>query len=166
MGNISDIIPLTNIMILVLHNIRSVYNVGAIFRTADATGVSKIYLTGYTPGPVDRFDRLRADLRKSALGAELVVPWERREKVVDLIDNLKIKNYEIVALEQDKRAIDYKNYHPTKDFAMIVGNEVEGLTTEVLNACDKIIEIPMKGRKESLNVSVALGIAMYKVLNI
>jgi 23S rRNA (guanosine2251-2'-O)-methyltransferase len=145
----------------VLDNIRSVENVGAIFRTADAVGVTKIYLCGITPGPLDRFDRPRADIHKSALGAELSVPWERIEKVGDISHE-----YELVALEQDFRAVDYKKYIPTKDFALILGPEVEGLSKEVLDMCDKIISIPMHGKKESLNVSVAAGVALYKLLDL
>jgi tRNA G18 (ribose-2'-O)-methylase SpoU len=151
--------------VLVLDNIRSVENVGAIFRTADAAGVHKIYLMGITPGPLDRFERPRADLRKSALGAELTVPWERLEKLEELG-----REYELVALEQDARSIDYKEYKPKennmRDFALILGPEVGGLSKEVLDTCDKIISIPMKGKKESLNVSVAAGIALFRLLDI
>ena len=154
--------------VLILHNVRSVHNVGAIFRTADAAGVVKIYLTGYTPAPLDRFGRARADLHKSALGAELTVPWEQREDVEQLIQDLRftIHEIEIIGLEQDKRAIDYKSYRPRKDFALIVGNEVGGIPKEILDLCDKIIEISMRGKKESLNVSVALGVALFQITGI
>ncbi len=152
---------------LILHNIRSIYNVGAIFRTADACGVSKIYLTGYTPAPIDRFGRKRLDFHKSALGAEETVPWEQIENIENTISELRSMNYEVVALEQDVRAIDYKKYTPKKkkDFALIVGNETEGLPQEVLGECDKIIEIKMRGKKESLNVSVALGVALFGIIS-
>ncbi|MBU1557500.1 TrmH family RNA methyltransferase [Patescibacteria group bacterium] len=151
---------------LILPDIRSVYNVGAIFRTADACGVSKIYLTGYTPRPEDRFGRERKDVAKSALGAEKTVPWEYREKLEDLIDELKNKGIEIVAVEQDKNSIDYKNFEVTKATAFIFGNEVEGLSKNILTKMDRIIEIPMVGEKESLNVSVSAGIVLFRVLNV
>lgn len=159
--------------ILILHNIRSVLNVGAIFRTADAclagrraVGVEKIYLTGYTPGPLDRFGRKRSDFRKSALGAEDTVPWQQAEDVQKAINELRIRNYELIALEQDKRAVDYKSYKPKNKFGLVVGNETEGLPKEILDQCNKIIEIPMKGGKESLNVSVALGVVLFRILDI
>jgi 23S rRNA (guanosine2251-2'-O)-methyltransferase len=152
--------------LLILHNIRSVLNVGAIFRTADAAGVTRIYLTGYTPIPLDRFGRVRTDLHKSALGAETVVDWEQREDIVKLVDELRGSNYEILALEQSQKSVDYKSHESERNFALIVGNEVEGVSEEVLNMCDKVIEIPMRGKKESLNVSVAAGIALYRLLNL
>ena len=151
--------------VLILNNIRSVLNVGAIFRTADCAGVEKIYLTGYTPAPVDRFGRKRADFHKSALGAEDSVLWEQCEDIAKLKHELGIMNYEWIALEQDIQAIDYGAYKPAKDFALIVGNETEGLPQEVLNICDKIIEIDMKGKKKSLNVSVALGVALFRLID-
>ncbi|HEY4493545.1 MAG TPA: TrmH family RNA methyltransferase [Candidatus Paceibacterota bacterium] len=148
-------------MILILHNIRSVYNVGAIFRTADACGVEKIYLTGYTPTPLDRFGRKRGDFHKSALGAEDFVAWEQFGEIPKLIETLRERNYEIIALEQDARSVDYKTFKPAKNSALIVGNETEGLDKEILDQCDKIIEIKMRGAKESLNVSVALGVVLF-----
>ena len=108
---------------------------------------------------------MRKDFHKAALGGEHSVPWEQVESCLDLIKKLKKENYEMVGLEQDKRAIDYKRYKPSKKCALIIGNEVEGVSKEVLNQCDKIIEIPMKGKKESLNVSVATGIALFRLLD-
>src|SRR3989344_5136623 len=136
--------------ILILHNIRSVHNVGAIFRTAEAVGVEKIYLTGYTPTPVDRFGRKRSDFHKSALGAEEMVLWEVGE-IGKVIHDLRftIHDMEIVALEQNQKSIDYKTYKSNKNFALILGNETKGVEKEILDKCDKIIEIPMKGEKES-----------------
>ncbi|HEY4514757.1 MAG TPA: TrmH family RNA methyltransferase [Candidatus Paceibacterota bacterium] len=151
--------------VLVLDNIRSVYNVGAIFRTAEAIGVEKIYLCGITPGPLDRFGRARKDFHKSALGAEENVSWERIESVKEMIQDLRFKIYEWVALEQDERAMNYKDYKLVKDFALVLGQEVEGIGKDVLDLCDKIIEIPMRGRKESLNVSVAAGVALFSLLD-
>ncbi|OHB17137.1 MAG: hypothetical protein A2749_03255 [Parcubacteria group bacterium RIFCSPHIGHO2_01_FULL_45_26] len=152
--------------VLILHNIRSVLNVGAIFRTADAVGVNNIYLTGYTPTPLDRFGRVRSDLHKVALGSEKMVVWEARENIFELIEELKKNSYEIVALEQSPNSVDYKSFKPKKDLTLIVGNEIEGVPKDVLELCDKIIEILMRGKKESLNVSVAAGIALFRILDL
>ena len=151
---------------LILHNIRSVYNVGAIFRIADACGVSKIYLGGYTPLPIDRFGRERKDVSKSALGAEKTVSWENYSDISELIKNLKKDGVEIITVEQSKKSIDYKHFKLTKPTAFIFGNEVEGVDKEILKQSDKIIEIPMMGKKESLNVSVSAGIVLFRILNI
>src|SRR3990167_7876335 len=109
--------------ILILHDIRSAQNVGAMFRTAEAVGVEKIYLTGYTPAPIDRFGRERKDIAKSALGAQKTVSWEKVSDIQFIIAKLKIENCEVVALEQTENSIDYKKYKPKKNFALIVGNE-------------------------------------------
>lgn len=151
--------------ILILDNIRSVQNVGAIFRTADAIGVSKVYLTGITPGPLDRFNRPRQDFIKASLGSEKSVAWERVGEIFPLILKLKANSYFIVALEQSPKAVDYKKIKTNKKTALIVGNEVEGISKEVLNSCDAVMEIPMGGHKESLNVSVATGIVLYRLLD-
>lgn len=149
---------------LALHNIRSVYNVGAIFRTADAVGVTKIYLCGYTPAPIDRFGRARKDVSKSALGAEKTVAWESIEDISKLISKLKKEKYTILALEQDKASIDYRTAKIGKKNLLILGEEVRGIEQGILNTCDQILEIPMKGEKESLNVSVAAGVALFGLL--
>src|SRR3989344_4065622 len=94
--------------IIILHNIRSVENVGAMFRTADAAGINKIYLTGYTPTPLDRFGRKRKDMAKSALGAEEFVAWEQKKTILPVISKLKRDRFQIIAIEQDKKSIDYK----------------------------------------------------------
>lgn len=150
--------------ILIIPDIRSAINVGSIFRTADAVGISKIYLTGYTPRPTDTFGRIQKDIAKSALGAETWVSWEYKKTLTPLIKFLKKKGYFVVALEQDKESIDYRKIKNHKKFALIVGSEVEGLSKKVLAECDQIIEIPMHGKKESLNVSVATGIALFRIL--
>jgi len=155
-----------NEIILVLDNIRSVYNVGAIFRTADAAGVSKIILAGYTPGPLDRFGRARTDFKKAALGAENTISWERAGDALTIISKLKTENHYIIAIEQGTGAIDYKKIKPKGKTALVVGNETEGISREILKYCDKVAQIPMRGKKESLNVSVALGIALFRILNI
>jgi 23S rRNA (guanosine2251-2'-O)-methyltransferase len=155
--------------VLILPDIRSTQNVGAMFRTADAVGIDKIYLTGYTPDPVDRFGKKRKDIAKSALGAEESVPWEHKKSLTALIDKLKKDKFKIIAIEQAKNSIDYKTLRlgsGQEKIAFIVGNEVSGLPFSVLKKCDFIAEIPMKGKKESLNVSVACGIALFRILNI
>lgn len=151
---------------LILHNIRSVHNVGSIFRTADAAGVEKIYLTGFTPSPIDRFGRMRKDFAKSALGAEKTVLWEQKENIVPLLKKLKMERFFVVGVEQSPRAKDYKEICAESPLALVFGNEVSGLPQDVLAACDIVAEIPMRGKKESLNVSVAAGIALFRILDI
>jgi tRNA G18 (ribose-2'-O)-methylase SpoU len=150
--------------IVILHNIRSVSNVGAMFRTADAAGVNKIYLTGYTPGPLDRFGRKRKDLAKSALGAEEFVKWEHKKSLPALISRLKKEGYKIIAIEQDSKSVDYRTIKIKNKNAFIVGPEVIGIDKNILKKCDVIAEIPMHGKKESLNVSVALGVVLFRIL--
>lgn len=152
--------------ILILHNIRSVENVGAMFRTADAVGIDKIYLTGYTPTPLDRFGRKRRDLAKSALGAEEFVSWEQKKNISSLFTKLKKENFYIIGIEQDKKSVDYKKVKLKNKNAFIVGAEVTGIPKNILAKCDAIAEIPMKGKKESLNVSVALGVALFGILKV
>ena len=152
--------------ILILNDIRSVENVGAMFRTADAAGIDKIYLTGYTPCPLDRFGRKRGDLAKSALGAEEFVKWEQKKNVLPLLAKLKKEKYLIIGIEQDKKAIDYKKVKLQSKNVFIVGAEVTGIPKNILKKCDVIAEIPMRGKKESSNVSVATGIALFRILNI
>ncbi|MBI2108977.1 MAG: TrmH family RNA methyltransferase [Parcubacteria group bacterium] len=153
-------------VVVVLHNIRSTHNVGSIFRTAEAAGVSKIYLVGHTPAPIDRFSRIQKEIQKTALGAEKTVFWEQVTGVVPLIKLLRQNGFYVIAIEQDKKSIDYKTIHPKKKTAFVFGNEVSGIPASVLKYCDIIAEIPMKGKKESLNVSVAAGAALFRILNI
>ena len=152
--------------ILIIHDVRSVQNVGAMFRTADAAGVDKIYLTGYTPTPLDRFGRKRKDLAKSALGAEEFVPWEQKKSILPLLLKLKKEGFLIIGIEQDKRSVDYKKVKPKARNAFIVGTEVTGIPKNVLEKCDITAEIPMRGKKESLNVSVATGVALFRILSL
>ena len=147
---------------VVLDNIRSAYNVGSIFRTADGVGVEKIYLCGHTPTPIDRFGRKRKDISKVSLGAD--VKWEYRKDILPLINELKNEAVKVVSVEQDKRSIDYKDIKLKKNVAYIFGNEVNGLDKEVLSQSDLIVEIPMKGKKESLNVAVSVGIVLFNVV--
>lgn len=153
-------------IVVVLDNIRSTHNVGSIFRTGDAAGVSKIYLVGTTPTPVDRFNRPRKDVAKTALGAEKTVAWEYVKTIGSLLKNLKKEGFYIVAVEQAENSIDYKKVKTGDKIAIIMGNEVDGVDKKVLDQCDCVAEIPMKGGKESLNVSVATGIALFRILNI
>jgi len=153
---------------LILENIRSVYNVGAIFRTADAIGIDKINLIGCTPTPIDRFGRERQDLHKAALGAEKNVSWEYFENSNEIITVLKEKDFKVISLEQSDKSKDYKNISQEikdKNVAIVLGNEVDGVSKEVLEKSDLIMEIPMKGEKESLNVSVATGIVLYRLFD-
>ena len=156
-------------IIVIAHNIRSTHNVGAIFRTAEGFGISKILLTGYTPYPTLPADtrlphislKLTNQIHKTALGAEAIVPFEYSE-ALDLAV-LKEAGYRIVALEQASNSIDITTYASPDKIALLLGEEVEGITDELLAQCDDILEIPMVGKKESFNVSVAAGIAMYQL---
>jgi 23S rRNA (guanosine2251-2'-O)-methyltransferase len=152
--------------ILILNDIRSVENVGAMFRTADAGGIDKIYLVGITPAPVDRFGRKRKDLAKSALGAEEFVAWESVKTILPLIKKLKRDGFQIIAIEQDEKSVDYKKVKTKEKNVFIVGTEVTGIPKNILKHCDVITEIPMRGKKESLNVSVSLGIALFRILKV
>lgn len=150
--------------ILVLHNIRSVQNVGAMFRTADAAGIDRIYLTGYTPTPLDRFGKKRNDFAKSALGAEEYVSWIYQRSLSSLLNKLKKNNYLIIGIEQDEASLDYRKIKLQDCNVFIMGSEVAGISKDILNKCDIIAEIPMRGRKESLNVSVACGVMLFGIL--
>jgi 23S rRNA (guanosine2251-2'-O)-methyltransferase len=150
-------------IILVIHNIRSVHNVGSLFRTADGVGVSEIIVSGYTPLPYDRFSRLRTDFQKTALGSEQSVSWRCVESLPDTISEFKSKGFEILGLEQDVRSIHYKKYTSKKDVVVIIGNEVDGIDAEILSLCDTVVEIPMSGEKESLNVAIATGVLLFSL---
>jgi len=154
-------------LFIILHNIRSVLNVGAIFRTADAVGASKIFLCGYTPTPEDN------RIKKTALGAEKFVPWEKHLQTWRVLEKLKEDGVQIVALERfDKltasklkiRTQNIFSFKPKFPLVLVLGNEVKGLSLQILKYADKIIAIPMYGQKESLNVSVAFGIVAYKII--
>ncbi len=151
---------------VLLHNIRSTHNVGSMFRTADALGASRIYLSGYTGAPLDTFNRPRKDIAKVALGAEKTIAWEYVASPAPLIKKLKKSAFQIVALEQAKNSVDYKKTRVGKKVLFVVGNEVEGISQNILSLCDIVAEIPMKGEKESLNVSVAFGVALFRMLGI
>jgi 23S rRNA (guanosine2251-2'-O)-methyltransferase len=157
---------LTKQSVVILHDIRSTHNVGSIFRTSDACGVSKIYISGYTPAPIDKFNRKQKDIAKTALGAEDTIPWEKVEDVYGLISNLKKDGFQIVAIEQAENSVDYKDVKLSDKVAFVVGPEVVGIYPDLLKECDVMVEIPMKGEKESLNVSVAFGIAVFRMLGV
>jgi tRNA G18 (ribose-2'-O)-methylase SpoU len=153
-------------IVVIAHNIRSLLNVGAILRTAEGFGVKQVYLTGYTPSPDRGLPHVRAklakQLHKTALGAENLVKFGDGGEIGALLSFLKEKDYQIIGLEQDPKAIKLPNYQPPKDkIALLLGEETAGLTPELRELCDQLIEIPMFGRKESFNVAVAAGIALY-----
>ena len=154
---------------LVLDNIRSIHNVGSIFRTAETLGISKVYCIGTTPTPLDRFNNKRPDFAKVALGAEESLAWEYAEDGVALLRKLKKAGARIVALEQSSNSMNYKDISLSSSskskVVIILGNEVEGVSKLILEQADIIAEIPMKGKKESLNVSVSAGIFLYRLLD-
>lgn len=154
-------------IIVIAHNIRSTHNIGSIFRTSEGFGVSKIILTGYSPYPTLKndsrlphiSDKLTAQIHKTALGAENMVACEYNEELN--LDSLREQGYRIVGLEQDKRSILLSEYTATNKIVLLLGEEVSGITDDLRKLCDDLIEIPMSGKKESFNVSVAAGIALY-----
>lgn len=152
-------------MIAIFDNIRSRHNVGSMFRTADAAGIEKIYLCGLTSAPVDVFSRPCPKIAKTALGAEKSVVWEKKKSAVRLIKNLKKQGFFIVCAEICEGAISYTDFSipkgRRKKITLIMGNEVEGLSKKVLSLADAVLKIPMRGEKESLNVSVAFGILAF-----
>jgi tRNA G18 (ribose-2'-O)-methylase SpoU len=136
-----------------------------MFRTADAVGIEKIYLCGITPSPKDKYGRERKDFIKVSLGAEKSVDWEQAKSTATLIDKMKKQGFKIFAIEQDKNSVPYNKFKIGKKelekSVFIFGNEISGLSGQILKKADKILEIPMKGKKESLNVSVAFGIITF-----
>lgn len=155
-------------IIVIAHNIRSAHNVGAIFRTSEGFGVHRIILSGYTPYPrlttndsrlPHISEKLTAQIHKTALGAETMVPFEYQESPNLL--SLQQQRYRIVGLEQDTQSIMLPDYQAPKKIALLLGEEVEGIANDLRQQCDDLIEIPMHGKKESYNVSVAAGIALY-----
>ena len=144
-----------------LDNIRSAWNVGAIFRTADGLGINKLYLCGITPTPDSEA------VCKTSLGAEETVAWEYSRNALETVKKLKEDGYKFIALEQDNRSVPLTDYQfPNSDHTiLIVGNEVTGIDPKLLDLCDQIIHIPMFGRKRSLNAEVAFGIAAFQLTN-
>ena len=165
-------------IVVILHNIRSLQNVGSIFRTADGAGIKKIYLCGITPAPVDVFNKPRQQLTKVSLGAEKYVEWDGLTRspraILRLLERLKKEKYKIFSIEQSKKSIPYyrisarggsANGLKKSKIALILGGEIKGLPKSILNKSDKVLEIPMRGKKESLNVAVAFGIVVFHILN-
>jgi 23S rRNA (guanosine2251-2'-O)-methyltransferase len=154
---------------LVVHNVRSALNVGSLLRSADGFSIDEVYLTGYTPYPVAPDDsrlphqarKTTMRIHKTALGAEDFINWHYRQDIHSCLEKLRLKGFFIVALEQASGAIDIDKYEPSEDIALVVGSETAGLETSVLKQVDLSLQIPMGGRKESFNVAVAAGIALY-----
>lgn len=146
--------------VIVLNDIRSMSNVGSLFRTADAFRVEKICLCGITARPPHK------DIRKTALGAEESVDWEGYNSTLDCIHHYKEKGYEILALEQTTDSVDIREWEITeKPFVIVLGNEVDGVSDDVLAECDGVLEIPQYGTKHSFNVAVSGGIALWELLS-
>lgn len=144
---------------IIAHNIRSLYNIGTMFRTADALGVDQLFLTGYSGQPP------RKEISKVALGAEETMPWEHHKNISTLVKKLKKQGVQIIALEKTKNAIHYLKFKPRFPLALIVGNEIQGVSPALLKQADKIIYLPMNGQKESLNVGVAMAVAGYHIIS-
>lgn len=147
-------------VILVLDNIRSFYNVGAIFRTADGAGVGKIFLTGITGYPTQS-PRAQRQIAKTALAAMDNVEWEYSRTTLKTLKSLKSQGYQIVVLEQTKKSVEYTKTKYIFPIALIVGHEIKGVGDSVLKLADQVVEIPMHGKAKSLNVAVATGIMLY-----
>ena len=154
---------------IILDNIRSAHNVGSIFRSADGAGVEKIYLVGPTPTPIDRFGRTQPEIAKTALGAHESIPWEHIGKsdstsvqeALELSTNLKKEGFTVVAVEQSSKSISLYDFKVLEKVVYILGAEVEGVHKELIDVADTVLEIPMAGIKESLNVSVTAGIVLF-----
>lgn len=147
-------------IILILDEVRSMHNVGSVFRTADAFGVTAIYLCGYTPTPPHR------DIRKTALGAEETVPWQHFETTKDAIDAVKSAGYMLVAVEQvhNSIALEAFEWDKSRPLALVFGNEVTGVSDDGLSRADQCIEIPQWGAKHSLNISVSAGVVLWELV--
>ena len=144
-------------VVVVLDNVRSMHNVGSVFRTADAFLIQSVYLCGYTPKPPHR------DIQKTALGATETVEWHYVSNTMEAVRLLKEKGYKIFAVEQAEGSVSLEKFNPEDNIAVIFGNEVEGVDVEVLKHCDACIEIPQFGTKHSLNISVAAGIVLWEI---
>ena len=146
--------------VVVLENIRSLNNVGSLFRTADAFRAEKLYLGGYTPAPPHR------EITKSAIGAELSVDWEKVPDVSELVGQLKRQGYQVAAIEQAHGSVPLQRFAPAKGekYAFVFGNEVAGVSEEVMALADVCVEIPQFGTKHSFNVAVSAGIVLWKFI--
>jgi len=145
--------------VVVLNNIRSLYNVGSIFRSADGAGVSHLYLCGITGYPPN------AQIAKTALGAQDQVPWSYRQDAQSVLSELKEKGFELLLLEQTDTSQAYQDFTPRSPVALVLGHEIEGVSPAIISQCDRALEIEMEGRKNSLNVAVAFGIVAFHIRN-
>lgn len=156
-------------IVVIAHDIRSSHNIGSLLRTADGLGIKHLYITGYSPYPLTQHDKrlphiaqkVHAQIQKTALGAEDSVSWRHVSNITMLIEKLTTKGYDIIALEQHKDAQPLPEYQPNSKIAIILGNEVSGVSRELIEYATKIVEIPMYGRKESFNVTQAAAMIMY-----
>ncbi len=142
-----------------LDNIRSLHNVGSIFRTAEAAGIGKLYLCGMTGAPP------RQEIRKAALGAEEMVTWEYFRQTSEAVAKLKSESYYLIALENAPNSMDYRRAAYQFPLALIIGHEYNGIAPDILSCCDAVVSLPMRGKKSSLNVAVAFGVAAYEIAN-
>ena len=146
-------------LIIVLDDIRSLHNIGSVFRTADAFLIEKIYLCGITATPPNK------EIHKTALGATDTVEWEHQKEVLEVITQLQNDGVEVLAIEQVENAVMLQNFtpQPSKKYALVFGNEVKGVSQQAVNLCNGVIEIPQLGTKHSLNISVSAGIVVWDV---
>lgn len=151
--------------VILLNDIRSVLNVGSIFRTANALGVDEVILCGITPSPLDKKGERRSDFAKVALGSEESLSWRYEESALEALRSYKRQGYTVIALEQHEKSVDYKDIKINKDILLIVGSEVDGVSKDIIEETDIIVEIPMLGLKESLNVTIAFGVVGYKLFD-
>ena len=149
-----------NPIFIVAENVRSLFNVGAIFRSADGVNAAGVYLTGFTGYPP------RKEIRRVALGAEETVPWIYERDTAVVLESLSDKGVQTIALEKTADSLDYRQVSYCFPVAVVVGHEVEGVQPETLDCCDNVVSIPMVGQKVSLNVSVASGIILYELLRL
>lgn len=147
---------------VILDNIRSAHNVGAIFRTCDGAGVDKLFLCGYTPTPIDRFGRSVAEVHKTSLGAVDFVAWEYRDDVKELVKELQSQSIPVVVIEQTASSESIYDVKLPVSCALVFGNEIEGVQSSVCKMADRVVEIPMRGKKESLNVGTTVGVVLFQ----
>lgn len=156
-------------LVVIAHNLRSTHNVGSLLRTAEGIGVDRVYLTGYTPYPLEIDDKrlphdsakIARQINKTALGAEDSLNWQHSDDIIEVLKSLRDERFTIVALEQSNRSVRLPEYVPPDHLALIIGREVEGIETDILAECDDVVEIPMHGKKESFNVIQAAAMALY-----
>jgi tRNA G18 (ribose-2'-O)-methylase SpoU len=143
---------------VLLDNVRSLYNVGAFFRTADGAGIERLILSGITGQPPKK------EIEKTALGAQATVPWEHHWDPLPVLDKLRANHYEVAAIETSPHAVDLFDWQPQFPVCLVFGHEVDGVRPELLERCDTQIRIPMRGLKHSLNVATAGGVVLYEML--